>query len=89
MLKKTKLEVELFAAEIWPDAKIVVKPMKDSGYTITVDQMYGYVDLTFDILTKISKFFDTENIHDSRYQSDGCETCDHGSSYEIELYVTA
>lgn len=57
-------------------------------FTIKVERMYEFVDLNFARLCRVSEFFGTKQINDSRYSSEGCETCDYGSRYEITLTVS-
>lgn len=52
-----------------------------SGYAIKVSQMYEYVDASFVILKRMSDLFGTEDIDIDEDYSEGCETCDYGSSY--------
>ena len=59
----------------------------DTYYVVKVEQMYNYVNCSLDNLLKLSDFFDTKNINIDDYFFNGCETCDHGSSYTKEFYV--
>ena len=83
-------EVKTFVEKLWRDDlydhSIDVNRLGNE-YHIKVRQMYNYVPLDFARLLELSQFFDTKNINDSRYHTNGCETCDYGSSYEITLYV--
>lgn len=86
-------EIEEFCKTvIWPDEStdedFSLKVTYDGeGFTIEVAQMYCYVPLNLARLLRLSEFFGTTNINDSRYSSDGCESCDYGSSYEVTLHV--
>jgi hypothetical protein len=91
MRYRTEKEVEeffkdLYADEYDSDREITVNSQGDR-HVISIKQMYNYVPLNFARLLKVSEFFDTKNINDSRYHRGGCETCDYGSSYEITLTV--
>jgi len=53
---------------------------------ITVTNMYEYVNLTFGMLDVLSQKIGCKEISEiSRNFIDGCETCDYGSKYTIEL----
>ncbi len=68
--------------------KIKVDVRRDGeGYTIEIEKMYSYVSLKLSQLLELANFFDTLNINDTRYHTNGCETCDYGSSYKITLTV--
>jgi hypothetical protein len=91
MLKKSKEEIEQFVVEVFPPRKydyqeveISVEPAK---ITILVSRMYAAVPLSFEILTKFSKFFDTMEINENSFGQPGCDTCDYGSKYSIELTI--
>ena len=57
------------------------------GYVIEMTKMYSYVRLNLSSLLTLANFFGTMNVNDSRYHSNGCETCDYGSSYKVTLTV--
>lgn len=57
------------------------------GWDIQIERMYEYVDLQFKHLMDLAEFFGTKEINETRYSSDGCETCDYGSNYEINLTI--
>lgn len=69
------------------DGCIEVRTNKPNLVEVTISQMYEYVEVDFSDLLAISQFFGTQQIGDTRYHSDGCETCDYGSSYEITLRI--
>ena len=80
---------EIFADEFQPYAGGDIKIVQNTPALVEVriEQMYEYVTITFGHLLKISEFFGTQQIGDTRYHSDGCDTCDYGSSYEITLRI--
>jgi hypothetical protein len=88
-------EVETFVRSLFPDyhfkgsdsSLTVVFDGVRQQYTITIAQMYEYVPVNFDMLYRLSDFFETRKINDTRYSSRGCDTCDYGSSYEVKLTV--
>jgi len=53
----------------------------------TISNMYDYVDNSFETLTKISDFLGTKKINTDNWSSGGCETCDYGSNYELQLEI--
>lgn len=59
------------------------------NYTVTLSQMYEYVDVTFEQLEQLSKVFETKNINigEDRESYGGCESCDYGSKYTLRIYV--
>jgi hypothetical protein len=58
----------------------------DKDLTILISQMYEFVDVTFDNLSKISELLQTRDINFGDKDCwPGCETCDYGSSYIITL----
>ena len=55
---------------------------------IRISQMYEFVDVTFDQLAKLSELTQTRKINlQERTSYGGCETCDHGSSYQVPIYL--
>lgn len=91
MIQRTKEEITAFVEELWKSAsynhqelKIVVS---HNLVTIAISRMYEYVPLEFRHLMKLADFFDTDNINEDRWYSEGCETCDYGSEYEINLTI--
>jgi hypothetical protein len=69
------------------ETKIEINKNTDNFVVVQISQMYEFVDVSFEKLTKISEFFGTTLIQDHRYSSRGCETCDYGSNYEVTLYI--
>lgn len=91
MTKRTKEEVEKFFNEDVPhdrhgDFEVRVYPWLE-GWRVEVDQMYNYAPFNFAFLKKVAEFFGTENLNESRWSRDGCETCDYGSVYTVELTI--
>jgi hypothetical protein len=77
----------LFVPEYNGD-KLSISARRDGlAYVIEIERMYDYVPVKLSHLLSLAKFFDTLNINDSRYSSQGCDTCDYGSSYEVTLTV--
>ena len=64
----------------------IERPTKDS-LTIEIKQMYEYVDCSFGRLKKLSELFGTDNIDMNNWASKGCDTCDFGSSYTVNLDI--
>ena len=60
----------------------------NNDLTVTLQQMYEYVDVQFDHLSQLSEMLATRriDIRDKRFSS-GCETCDHGSSFELSIHI--
>lgn len=55
---------------------------------ITVHQMYDYVKVTPDVLTRLSFILGTEKIDIGEKDADGgCESCDHGSDFRVTFDV--
>jgi hypothetical protein len=72
------------------NADFEFKTRKD-GYYFTITQMYDYVEFK-DGISALQGFMKIANILECKdgdevrcYASRGCETCDYGSSYELEL----
>lgn len=92
MINRTQGEAEQFFKELWQDNKYtepdktVIKETS-TGWRVELERMYGYATLSFARLSKISEFFGTKNINEDRRSQDGCETCDYGSSYTINLTI--
>jgi len=80
--KMTNKEIKTIFNEIYPGADIKVDSTGKKIH-IKVSQMYEYVEVSLSILKEISKKMKCEEIDLESYQSDGCETCDYGSSYEL------
>lgn len=52
-----------------------------------VSQMYEGVQVSLDLLIKLSELFGTRDIDTDQWHTDGCETCDFGSNYEVEFLI--
>lgn len=71
------------AQEIWPGAECRVRRY---GNIISLEAVKSNsLDLSFAILLKFSKLLGTENINESRYKSEGCDTCGYGSVSTLTL----
>lgn len=77
-------EIKAYVEQLWPDAKVSVGNTAAS-LVIDVEQMYEYVDLKLYHLKKLSDFLQTDNIDTDKTAYGGCETCDYGSSYTVQL----
>lgn len=56
---------------------------------ISIDRMYDYSSITekFSYMQKVSEVIGCKEIDSDQWcDSEGCETCGHGSSYITELY---
>jgi hypothetical protein len=82
-----KDQIETKVAELWPDADSIEVDISDDVINITVSQMYEYVSLSFKHLRALADYFGTDNISDDNWSSNGCETCDYGSKYTVQLVV--
>lgn len=61
---------------------------KDGKVTIRFNQMYEFVDVQFDQLSKLSELAQTRKINiGNKTSRGGCETCDHGSSYQVPIHL--
>lgn len=58
------------------------------GIEITIGKMYDRISVTMDFLDALSKIFSTDKIDvsDGDFYG-GCETCDYGSSYEMNFLI--
>lgn len=56
--------------------------------SIHLEQMYQHIDFDFEFLLKISDLLKTKKIDiGDKYSSEGCETCNYGSSYSCTLNI--
>lgn len=88
---KTNKEIETFFKELYHDAYkdkgVKIKKLEDK-IEVKITQMYQYVPVDFKILCKIGEFFGTDKVNGSKGEYyDGCETCDYGSSYEVDFVI--
>jgi hypothetical protein len=84
-------------AEIEAGIRGIIKPaMGVAQYTFvwdgsklhaTISQMYEYVACRFEHLKAVSELCGTDHINLDKEHSDGCESCDYGSSYQLDLYI--
>lgn len=87
----SKAFIEQLIGEMWVPGthdhqKVTVETnVKTRHVLIRITRMYEYVDLTFSMLKSLSDRLGCEEINESRSSSDGCETCNYGSTYTIEL----
>ena len=100
MNQYTKKEIVAKVEEIWssvqnehgyeytvPDS-VEVTLMKNGSVDIELSSMYEAPSLSFYQLTKLSQYFDTDNINDyGTFSVGGCETCDYGSKYGFTLTI--
>lgn len=57
-------------------------------WELSLTAEYSRPSISYDKLVAVSKFFDTNNINVRSGESRaGCDTCDHGSSYETIISV--
>lgn len=63
-----------------------VRSLFKTGISIKISQMYEYVKLGFADMQKMADVLGTEKIDMSGQDfTSGCDSCDYGSSYVIEL----
>lgn len=88
--EEEKLEIKTKIAEILSkdyDSEPHEIVVRDG--VIELERMYQYVTVTFKQLTEIAKVLGTDEINLSNGESyGGCESCDYGSSYTVELKFT-
>lgn len=85
MKNRTQKEILAIAKEIWPHSEISVITIKNCA-EITVSG--SNPTLSFWMLKKLAEFFETDNIDESnRSKTDGCPTCDYGSSHSFDLII--
>jgi hypothetical protein len=59
-----------------------------NSLSIKISRMYEYVDVQFEHLSRLSEMFGTRAINiGDKVSWPGCETCDHGSSYQVTIRV--
>lgn len=91
MKTKTREEIEAFARGVftgddWTEPDWIIDISNDR-VRIEVEQMYEYVECGLKELLAVSEFFGTTNVHDDRWHSNGCDSCDYGSSYRLCLTI--
>lgn len=84
----TDAEVEdIFSPRTTSNFKVKRRDTQE-GYVLEVSQMYGYVPCGIDQILGLCKLFETEDVSVAGQEhSDGCETCDYGSSYSVEFLI--
>lgn len=78
-----------------PEIKTKIRAIFSDGATVEVgsnfirlSRMYDYVKFAFPELSALAELLGTKNINfGDRWHSDGCETCDYGSSYTVEFEI--
>lgn len=58
-----------------------------SDLKATVTQMYSYVVCNLAELKALSELCGTDHINLDKDRFGGCETCDYGSRYEIDIFI--
>jgi hypothetical protein len=70
------------------DIDVSVLRRDGDDFTVRLERMYEYVDMDFATLSALSDRFNTKLIDISNKEfHGGCDTCDYGSSYWIDLSV--
>ena len=95
MIKRTDEEIEEFITaniEIYEYDKFEcdISRNKDGSIKIDMSRMYEHLKFktnNLQFLIALAGFFGTTNINDTRYNWDGCETCDYGSKYGTVLTI--
>ena len=61
---------------------------KKGELVIRISQMYEFVDVSFDQLALLSELAQTRKINlQEKTSYGGCKTCDHGSSYQVPIFL--
>ncbi len=70
------------------DLAVEIEQNKQLTFRIQITRMYSYVVIQFKTLDALAKLFKTDqiNLSDGDH-SCGCETCDYGSSYEVNITI--
>jgi len=85
--KISEKRAEDFFKKLYPEAEVSVVALS-SGYSISVERSYDYVTVNFSTLMDIAKFFSTQEVNVDEWSSEGCPTCDWGSSYTKSFRIT-
>jgi hypothetical protein len=73
----------------WDEIEFKVQKHSDKEIRITVSKMYEAPGLSFEMISQLAKFFDTLLVEtNSEFSHGGCDTCDYGSAYGYDLYIT-
>jgi len=70
------------------DLAVKIEQNTQLTFHIKITRMYSYVVIQFKTLDALAKLFKTDqiNLSDGDHSS-GCETCDYGSSYEVNITI--
>ena len=70
------------------DLAVEIEQNKQLTFRIQITRMYSYVVIQFKTLDALAKLFKTDqiNLSDGGHSS-GCETCNYGSSYEVNITI--
>lgn len=81
-------EIFFVSNNSWDELEVSITEYRTNEVKLTISKMYEYVDISFENLQKLSEVFETKKINvGSPEFSNGCETCDHGSSYTQTIYL--
>lgn len=83
----TKKEIIQECFRIWSEDEDFIVKVSSNQVTISVSQMYEYLSVNITHLMKLMRFFNTSNITDDRYGERGCESCEYGSSYTVDITI--
>ena len=83
-------QIEAKVKEIWPDAeKVAVKETTYGTVLIELSAMYQAPGRSLTQLISLSEFLGTTDIEEaSSWGFPGCDSCDYGSKYGVDLEVT-
>jgi hypothetical protein len=77
--------------KIWPLAKVTISPASyqptSSYLNFTVSEMYEAPERNIGTLIALAKLLNTDRYRFSDFSSEGCETCDYGSSYGFSITI--
>lgn len=83
-----KLE-ELWEPGQYADFEVEIKSYnKLAGeLSLRISKMYSYVEVSYEILQRVSEFMQTTNINlGDKDFSNGCQSCDYGSNYWVDIH---
>lgn len=86
MKLRTFDEIELFFYNMQGVKEVEVRSIKRQEAVVKVKTDGD--GFNFRQLFAIAAFFESRNIEDDRYDTEGCETCGYGAIHEITLTVT-
>lgn len=99
MIERTEQEIKDFCWALWKDDRyegsaelsnleIDATGLGTKEIRVRVSQMYDTPTLNLMVMMKFAEFFGTRNINDDdRFNENGCETCDYGSSHGFTLTI--